>query len=198
MQLPVTSHTSRPWRIHELTRDFEIEDVWAMPTPGGPDDFAHLVRQFDSEDSLTGAVSSLFSIRRQLGGLLGLDDSGAGIGGRVTSLRERLPPDLRDGPRGPDLRAVPFTSVYQTKNEWASEITNRVVHAVMHIGWVADDSGRYHGQMAVLVKANGWLGTVYMLGIRPFRHLGVYPALFRGFGRSWQLRTGGPTEGDKE
>jgi hypothetical protein len=39
MKLPNTTHTSRPWRIHELTRDFRLEDVWALPTPGGPDDF---------------------------------------------------------------------------------------------------------------------------------------------------------------
>ena len=45
MRLPDTAHTSRPWRIHELTRDFRLEDVWALPTPGGPDDFPRLVRQ---------------------------------------------------------------------------------------------------------------------------------------------------------
>jgi hypothetical protein len=27
MRLPNTAHTSRPWRIHELTRDFRLEDV---------------------------------------------------------------------------------------------------------------------------------------------------------------------------
>ncbi|MDF2703344.1 MAG: hypothetical protein K0S10_2290, partial [Rubrobacteraceae bacterium] len=31
MRLPNTAHTSRPWRIHELTRDFRLEDVWALP-----------------------------------------------------------------------------------------------------------------------------------------------------------------------
>jgi hypothetical protein len=43
MRLPNTAHTSRPWRIHELTPDFRLEDVWALPTPGGPDDFPRLV-----------------------------------------------------------------------------------------------------------------------------------------------------------
>jgi hypothetical protein len=28
MRLPNSAHTSRPWRIHELTRDFRLEDVW--------------------------------------------------------------------------------------------------------------------------------------------------------------------------
>jgi len=37
MMLPDTAHTSRPWRIHEIAADFRLEDVWALPTPGGPD-----------------------------------------------------------------------------------------------------------------------------------------------------------------
>jgi hypothetical protein len=28
MRLPNTAHTSRPWRIHEIARDFRLEDVW--------------------------------------------------------------------------------------------------------------------------------------------------------------------------
>ena len=31
MKLPDTEHTSRPWRIHELTPDFRLEDVWGLP-----------------------------------------------------------------------------------------------------------------------------------------------------------------------
>src|SRR5213076_835324 len=51
MRLPNTAHTSRPWRIHELTGDFRLEDVWALPTPGGPDDFPRLVQMMASTDS---------------------------------------------------------------------------------------------------------------------------------------------------
>jgi len=50
MRLPNTAHTSRPWRIHELTHDFRLEDVWALPTPGGPDDFPRLVHLIASSD----------------------------------------------------------------------------------------------------------------------------------------------------
>ena len=39
MRLANSAHTTRPWRIHGLTRDFRLYDVWALPTPGGPDDF---------------------------------------------------------------------------------------------------------------------------------------------------------------
>ena len=27
-----TAHTSRHWRIHVLTNDFRVEDVWSLPT----------------------------------------------------------------------------------------------------------------------------------------------------------------------
>ena len=40
-----TAHTSRAWRIQERTRDFRLEDVWALPAPGGPHDPDPLVRQ---------------------------------------------------------------------------------------------------------------------------------------------------------
>lgn len=48
MRLPKRAHTSRPWRIYELARDFRLCDVWALPTPGGPGDFPRLVRQIVS------------------------------------------------------------------------------------------------------------------------------------------------------
>src|SRR5215217_2599577 len=54
MRLPNTAHTSRPWRIHEIARDFRLEDVWALPTPGGPDDFPRLVRQIAAGDPVEG------------------------------------------------------------------------------------------------------------------------------------------------
>jgi hypothetical protein len=56
----------------------------------------------------------------------------------------------------------------------------------MHLGWVPDGAGGHRGQMAVLVKPNGWLGEAYMAAIRPFRHLVVYPALMRSVEREWR------------
>jgi hypothetical protein len=50
MRLPNTAHTSPPWRIHELTGDFRLEDVWALPTPGGPDNLRRLVPRFTTHD----------------------------------------------------------------------------------------------------------------------------------------------------
>ena len=190
-RLPNTAHTSRPWRIHELTRDFRLEDVWALPTPGGPDDFPRLVRSFASGNPSQGssrAVRALFAIRWKVGKLLGWDGPDAGLGSRVPTLRDRLPADLLDGPSGPDFNALPFTSLYLLDDEWAAEIANRTMHGVMHIGWVSDEKGGYRGQMAVYAKPNGRLGTAYMAAIRPFRHLIVYPQMMRQIGRSWRAR----------
>ena len=189
MRLPNSAHTSRPWRIHELTRDFRLEDVWALPTPGGPDDFPRLVETMaaaDPEHGPSRAARMLWATRWKVGGWLGWDDSDAGLGSRVPTLRERLPVDLREAPSGPDFAVLPFTSLYLLDDEWAAEIANQTMHGVMHIGWVKDDVGGYRGQMAVLVKPNGLLGTAYMAAIRPFRHLIVYPAMLRHFERTWR------------
>jgi hypothetical protein len=207
MKLSHTAHTSRPWRIHELTPDFRLEDVWALPTPGGPDDFSRLVRLVTTDDPRTldakgryvghgshGILSrvsrALFELRWLLGDLFGWDDPDAGVGRRVPTLRDRLPADLRDAPPGPDPGAgVPMTSLYRTEDEWAAEMANRTVHSVMHLAWVPDGMGGHRGQMAVLVKPNGPLGEAYMAAIKPFRHLLVYPALMHAIEREWRAST---------
>jgi hypothetical protein len=196
MKLPKTAHGSRPWRIHELTRDFRLEDVWALPTPGGRDDFPRLVDGFVSGHPGQGrsrVARALWAIRWKLGGLLGWDGPDAGVASRVPTLRDRLPVDLRDAPSGPDFDALPFTSLYLIDDEWAAEIANRTMHGIMHIGWVADRTGGYRAQMAVLVKPNGLLGTGYMAAIRPLRHLVVYPAMMREIERDWRARARDPT-----
>jgi hypothetical protein len=194
-KLPDTAHTSRSWRIHELTRDFRLEDVWALPTPGGPDDFPLLVEGIsagDASETSSRLARFLWATRWKLGELLGWDDPDTGVGSRVPTLRDRIPADLRDAPSGPEFDALPFTSLYLLDDEWAAEVANRTVHGVMHIGWVEDDSGGYRGQMAVLVKPNGLFGSAYMAAIRPFRHVIVYPAAMRQIGRDWQSRTADP------
>lgn len=196
MRLPTSAHTDLPWRVHEITADFQVEDVWALPTPGGPDDFERLLRTFTTPDPDAPALMSskvgrfLMALRWKLGALFGWDRDKEGLGTRVRTLRDRLPADLLDGPQGPELTGVPMTSVFLTDNEWAAEIANGTVHGVMHIGWVPDGHGGYRGQMAVLVKPNGRFGTAYMALIKPFRYLWVYPDLLRTIGRGWDAGFG--------
>jgi hypothetical protein len=189
MRLPSATHTSRPWRIHEIAYDFRLEDVWGLPTPGGPDDFPRLIQGLASGDPGQGpsrVARTLWALRWKLGALLGWDSRDAGLGSRVRTLRDRLPADLRNAPSGPEFAALPFTSLYLLEDEWAAEIANKTMHGVMHVGWVPDRDGGYRGQMAVLVKPNGAFGTAYMTAIRPFRHLIVYPQTMRQIERVWQ------------
>jgi Protein of unknown function (DUF2867) len=193
VRLPESAHTSQPWRIHDIAADFRLEDVWALPTPGDSDDFGQLVELMSTLDPAlrsSRAVRVLFAIRWKLGELLGLDRDASGLGSRVTTLRDRLPEDLRAAPAGP--QAPPFSPLYMTHDEWALEIANRTVHAVLHIGWVPQPRGRYRGQMAVLVRPNGVLGATYMKAITPFRHLIVYPRILREIEREWRAHEATP------
>jgi len=192
VRLPDSAHTSRPWRIHEMTRDFRIEDVWALPTPGGPDDFPKLVRAataLDPEQGSSRVARTLWATRWKVGEVLGWDGPDAGLGSRV-------PADLRDGSPAPDFEALPFTSLYLAEDEFAAEIANRTMHGVMHLGWVPDGTGGYRGQMAVLVKPNGLFGKAYMAAIAPFRHRLVYPRMMRDMERAWRARAGGEGRAD--
>src|SRR3954454_21978821 len=138
IRLPDSAHYSRPWRIHELASDFQLQDVWALPTPGGPDDFPKLVEGFASADpseSRSGFVRALFAIRWKIGAWLGWDDEESGLGSRVPTLRDRLPEELRNGPSGPGSGDLPFKALYMTDDECALEIANQTVHGVLHLGW---------------------------------------------------------------
>ena len=193
LTLPASAHTERPWRIHELTPDFELLDVWATPTPGGPDDFTRFVELFthyDPSRSSSFAVRNLFAVRWALGDLLGLDDPASAAGAGVPSLRDRMPADLLDAGAagGPPIESVPFEWLYVLHDEAAAEIANKTMHGVLHAGWVADPDapGGYRGQVGILVKPNGLLGRAYLAFIRPFRHVLVYPAIFKEMEQLWR------------
>lgn len=199
MRLPNATHESHPWRIHAIVPDFKLEDVWALPVYGGKDDSQALLEDvvaFGPADFDSLPTRLLWGLRDRLGSLFGLgrisapsDDgteSGLAIpGSDERSLAGRLPADLRGS--AADLRfvALPFQSLYRTDDEFAAEISNQTVHAVMHLGWVERDDGRYQGRMAVYVKPRGRFGEAYMAAIKPFRYWIVYPALLRQIERDW-------------
>ena len=193
MRLANSEHESHAWRIDEVVPDFRLEDVWALPAQGRAEDFGALLEVMGSLDpaDASGAARALFAIRWRVGGWLGWDDKAAPLAiprDTETTLSARLPEDLRDTATGPGLRVTSFTALYRTDVEWAAEISNQTVHAVMHLAWVEQGEGVYRGQMGVYVKPRGKLGDAYMAAIAPFRHRVVYPALMRQIERAWNAR----------
>ncbi|MDT5151775.1 MAG: hypothetical protein QOI01_3508 [Mycobacterium sp.] len=189
-RLPGASFAARPWRIKEFVHDFDVLDVWALPTPGGRDDFGRLTATVTSFDPAHASpvVRALFAIRRALGRMFSLDGPTDGIDSRITGLQAQLPEDLRNSFPA-DASTGPFSPLYATADEAALQIANRTVHGVVHLGWVPDGDGGYRGEMAVLVRPNGMLGATYLTAIAPLRHLVVYPAMVRSLARRWRDQT---------
>jgi hypothetical protein len=207
MRVANAVHAAHPWRIHELAPDFIVEDVWALPTVGRAGDFPTLVDVFanlDFPSSTSLPTRVLWGFRDllgrwfDLGRIDGTADLAAGLpipGTGEPSLAARLPDDLR-GTTDTELRS-PFSALYRTNDEYAAELSNRTVHAVLHLAWVEQGDGRYHGLMAVYVKPRGRFGQAYMALIKPFRYLIVYPALMRHIERAWteRMTSHGPDTG---
>ena len=87
-------------------------------------------------------------------------------GTNETSLTGRLPDDLRGSVADIHFGSLPFAPLYRTDDEFAAEVSNQTVHAVMHLAWVDQGGGRHQGQMAVYVKPRGRFGKGYMALIR--------------------------------
>lgn len=207
MKLPNPEHESRPWRIHEIVRDFTLEDVWALPTRGGLESFQDLldlVGSFDPSNAQSRPTRFLWNLRDRLGRWLDLGEIASPVDGPESgrlpipgtseaSLLGRVPPDLRDTEA--DLTfssltfsSLPFVPLYRTDREAAAEVSNKTMHGVAHLSWVDLGEGRYEGRMAVYVKPRGAFGRAYMASIKPFRYWIVYPALMRQIKQAWDTR----------
>jgi hypothetical protein len=197
-------HEARPLRIHELVPDFDLEDVWVLPVEGGAEDFQRFldfVGSFDPTKTENRPARFLWQLRDRLGAWFDLgeisspaDRDGDGLpipGTEETSIRGRLPTDLRGTAAGFGFDLLPFVPLYRTDREAAAEIGNKTVHGVVHLAWVEGDDERSRGQMAVYVKPRGAFGRAYMVLIKPFRYLVVYPALMREMDRAWKARGSG-------
>lgn len=202
MRLPTSAHTAQPWRIHEIASDFDVEDVWALPACGDADDFSSLLEVFatlEFPDSAPLPVRALWKVRNWLGRWCDLgrispapdDDTVVMLpipGTAETTLLDRLPDDLRGTALGAVAPGPPFRPLFRTEDEYAAELSNRTVHAVLHLGWIDLGNGRHRGQLVVLVKPRGRFGTAYMAFIKPFRYALVYPALMKAIERAWRRR----------
>jgi len=187
MRLPATGYTDEAWRIHEIAAGFDIEDVWQLPVELTPETFPMAVNslaQGNPSESPSRVYRFLFAVRWKLGRLFGWDREGGGLDGRVESLVDSLPADLRERPRPADVPSSPFTPLFLTENEYAAELANATCHGVLHLGLVREGSA-YATRMTVLVRPNGRLGRLYMALIKPFRHTIIYPRLMQMFAESW-------------
>lgn len=203
MRLSPDEHTKHTWRVTSLAPDFKLLDVWRYPIE--LEDRVPLARFIDfiqsSQRELIeskGAAGALFRLRGMLGELFGWDDDEAGKaaplpipGCSETSLYARLSTEERDleakveasdatSGGGPN-----FTPVYRRENETLLEISNKTVHALMHLGRVPTSPGQWSPQMAVYVKSRRALGRHYMTLIGPFRHYIVYPTMMRAAKNGW-------------
>ncbi len=190
-EIDVSQHMQHPWRAHALIPDFEIEDVWRLPTVLTADQSSALVRKtlFSGMEQLTqnGVVGLLFKFRLFLGRFFHWDskpETRATL--RPGSLRERyaksenLMAEQLPAPTGAD-----FVPVYQLEQESLDELENKTVHAALHIGRVPLDETRYTAQLTIYVKPKGTFGRTYMAMIKPFRHWIVYPAMMRMLEKRW-------------
>ena len=196
-RLPNSAHAAHPWMIQQVAPDFELLDAWALPAEGGPGDFDRFLEAVICLDpTRAGSMASraLFILRFRLGRWFGWDDPTSKLpipGDTSTSLRARLPRELRDSAAGIHnslLAAHGGAPLYRVGNEAAIEISNATVHGVLHLAWVDQGNGRHRGQMGIYVKPRGPLGSFYVRLIGPFRHLVVYPALTRQVGLAWNAR----------
>ena len=196
-RIPSSVHAVGAWRIIDIVDDFELEDLWALPAVGSRAEFGRVLEMMESLDIKEGSLPTrlLWRVRDLLGQWFGL--------GRITTgpeptglpipkstsmtVADRLPPDLAGTV---DPRAVPtdvpFVALYQTDREYASELSNRTVHSIMHLAWADLGNDTYQAQMAVYVKPRGAFGRAYMQFIKPFRYAIVYPELMRLIDRAWR------------
>jgi len=194
-RIDTADHHDPEWHINEVAKDFQLIDAWKLPVAGSFEEFPELTELFLSldfaDDEGSKATQLLFEVRFRLGAILGWDDEVLAQpipGCEETSLRDRLPAELKATVAGLDDSGTDFQAVYQTENESVLELSNSTVHAALHLAWVKAEGATYVGQMGIYVKNRGKLGQLYMPAIAPFRHYIVYPALMRRLGPLWEQR----------
>lgn len=206
MRVSPDVHLADPWRIHDVVRDFRLEDVWDLPSVRGRSeefvDFVDMTARFDPFQADSTPTRLLWRLRDRVGHWTGLGRiSGTRSGSPESlpipgthqqSIAERLPAALRGSAERVRFEHLPFEPLYLTSDEFAAEISNRTVHGVMHLAWVEAADGLWSVRMAVYVKPRGTLGQAYMALIKPFRWWIVYPAIEGQIERAWAGRGGRP------
>jgi hypothetical protein len=194
MKIDPAPHLEAPWRVHTLAPDFQLLDVWELPITGAPED--RFDRFFDliaaqGVESESPIARALFWIREKLGEIFRWDkvtERRAIPGCAETTLIDRLTAEDRarssivpGTPSGIEIGNVCF--VYRFEEEALVEVSNATIHAMLHLSWARDASGR--ARMAIYIKTRGIMSRWYMAAIEPFRQWFVYPAWTKTMIRAW-------------
>ena len=196
MHLSQDQYQSQLWRVHDLAHDFELIDAWQVPIDiNSPKPHSFLeVCQFlinINPSEASRLVSLLIKIRFALGNFLHLDGDHTWLpipGTNGPNLRDRLTASDRAQDRTFEIQrptnnlVTLFKPVYLFDNESLLELSNKTIYALLHVGLTANNQI----WMGVYIKSRGPLSNIYMLAIRPFRHLIVYPAWFKLIEKKWQ------------
>lgn len=201
MRIPNKKHYDYAWLVHELAHDFRLEDFWEFPIEAAPQ--KHSLYLFRKEalkpvmDNImeAGVAGTLFRFRGWLGEIFEWDatrNQEPIPNCSETSIKARFHQEnLQQHQASLDLSQknkdyTQFQTVYALENETLQEISNKTVHALLHLAWVPKTETTYTVQMAVYVKVRGRLGQLYMEAIKPFRWWIVYPTIMKLVGQAWE------------
>jgi hypothetical protein len=179
--------------VHDLASDFRLLDVWRIPIRAAPgrDSFERFVRVFlnNGIETGNGVADALFRLRLALGKWFRWDEPQPIPGETRASVADRLTDEDGAANRIASIvvppQPVAVHPIYLFDEEALVEITNRTIHALLHLSFVPADEGRKDVAMAVYIKSRGVLSDVYMAMIGPFRHWIVYPALIQQLKTQW-------------
>jgi len=191
MRLDPREFRARPLRAHALLHDVPLEDAWAVPLAGGgagrtiADVRATMVAGFGAAPAL---VQGLFWLRTRIGALFGWDRQRGAWS--AESYVDRLSSADRAGSLvAPGTADGHFRLLYQFEDEQLAELRNSTVHAFMSLS-MRPAPGGYLAYLGVFVRPVSRFTGLYMVAIKPFRRLIVYPALIRTMQKAWAERYG--------
>ncbi len=179
-----------PWKVHNLLKDFRIEDVWLLPIVLDQDDtLTDVLEQVIATKKKTaeaGLVGVLFKFRMYLGNVFNWDNKVSTtkiitgeIGERYAKAESLNLEDL------PQTKVDDFVPVYFLENELLLELENSIVQAAIHLGKTEEPQNKYQVNMTVYVKPKGVFGRLYMMAINPFRWLIIYPTFMKALKIQW-------------
>jgi Protein of unknown function (DUF2867) len=178
-----------PLRVHTLLADVPLHDVWVVDLPRvregvSLDECQRILSQYQLIGRLPPLARALFALRLLLGRMLRLEDQpkGAGAASFAPGLTAEERARSSTAPGTPDGL---FRVVYRFQNELLVEVHNRTVHAALLTALAKAKAG-YRFYLAVYVCNTGWITSVYMALIDPFRRWIIYPAVLKSIRAIWE------------